>query len=95
MHVLVVRAELHIPEARSLKAKRSVLLSIVRHIDQIPAVGAAEVDHQDKWQRTAIGVTVVGNTVARVEDVADGIERYLWSRSEIEVVDLVRSWWEE
>lgn len=95
MHVLVVRADLHIPAAQSLKAKRSVLLSIIRHLDQIPGVGAAEVGHHDKWQRAEIGVTVVGNTVARVDEVADGIERYLWSRNEIELVDLVRSWWEE
>ncbi len=95
MHVLVLRAELHLPAAQSLKDKRQVLSSIVRHLDQMSGVGAAEVDHQELWQRTAIGVTAVGNTASRVEQAMDGVERYVWSRTEIEVVDLARSWWEE
>jgi uncharacterized protein YlxP (DUF503 family) len=90
-----MRAELHLPVARSLKAKRSVLSSIVRHIDQLPGVAAAEVDHHDKWQRTVIGVSVVGNSPEHLEQTMDGIERYVWSRTEIEVIDLTRSWWEE
>ena len=95
MHVLILRAELHLPSASSLKAKRSVLLSIVRHLDQRPGVAAAEVDHMDSWQRTAIGVAVVGNTVQHVEQTMDSIERYVWSRPEIDVLELTRSWWEE
>lgn len=95
MHVLTLRAEIHLPSASSLKAKRSVLLSMVRHLDQLPGVAAAEVDHHDVWQRAAIGVAVVGNSVGHVEQMMDSIERYVWSRTEIDVVDLTRSWWEE
>jgi uncharacterized protein YlxP (DUF503 family) len=95
MHVLTLRAEIHLPSASSLKAKRSVLTSMVRHLDQLSGVAAAEVDHQDTWQRAAIGVAVVGGSVSHVEQMMDSIERYVWSRTEIDVVDLTRSWWEE
>ena len=95
MHVLILRAEIHLPVASSLKAKRSVVLSIVRHLDQLPGVAAAEVDHLDVWQRAAVGVVVVGNQVGHVEQVMDSVERYVWSRTDIEVLDLTRSWWEE
>ena len=95
MTIGVLTLEIQLPQSRSLKDKRQVLSSIVRHLDQMPAIGAAEVDHQELWQRTAIGVTAIGNTAARVSQAMDGVERYVWSRTEIEVVDLARSWWEE
>ncbi|MDH3303402.1 MAG: DUF503 domain-containing protein [Acidimicrobiia bacterium] len=95
MHVLVASIELHVPAARSLKAKRSVVLSLVRLIDQIHGVACAEVDHQNLWQRSALGVSVVGGTVGQVTNVMDAVERLVWSRTEVEVLDIHRSWWED
>ena len=95
MHVLVLRAELHLPVAQSLKAKRSVVTPIVRHLDGQSAMAAAEVDHHDLWQRTVIGVTAVGNSVGHLEGAMDAAERYLWSRPDVEVLDMERSWWED
>ena len=94
MHVLTLRAELHIPASQSLKAKRSVVQSIVRSLDGWNNVGAAEVDHQELWQRTAIGVTVVGPSASRVVDLMDGVERFLWSQAEAEVIEADRRWQE-
>jgi hypothetical protein len=30
-----------------------------------------------------------------VERTMDDVERYLWSRPDVEVIELDRSWWEE
>lgn len=95
MFVLVAAIDLHLPSATTLKEKRSVVTSIVRNLDQMHSVGAAEVGHLELWQRAAIGATVVGESVSHVESVMDNIERYVWSRPEIEVLDFERSWWEE
>ncbi len=95
MHVLVATIELHVPAARSLKAKRSVVLSLVRLIDQMHGVACAEVDHQNLWQRAVLGVSAVGGTVGQVTNVMDAVERLVWSRAEVEVLDIHRSWWEE
>jgi uncharacterized protein YlxP (DUF503 family) len=94
MHVLVASIDLHLPEAQSLKAKRSVILSIVRHLDQMHGVGAAEVDHLDVWQRAGLGVSVVGESVGHVSAVMDTVERHVWSRPEVEVLAFEQSWWE-
>lgn len=94
MHVLVLRAELHLPHSRSLKAKRSVVKSALAHLQQRNGVGAAEVDHQDVWQRAALGVTVVSGDAGRCEQVMDEVERLLWSLPDTEVLELYRSWWE-
>lgn len=55
-------------------------------------VSVAEVGHQDQWQRSAIGVAVVGSSVAQVEDVLDAVDRFVWSHPEVEVLSTERSW---
>ncbi len=95
MFVLVAEIDLHIPAAGSLKEKRSVVTSIVRILDQMHGVAASEVDDHDLWQRARIGIAVVGGDVAHVQSVMDKVDRTVWSRPEIDVLDFRRSWWEE
>ncbi len=95
MFVLVAEIDLHVPGAQSLKQKRSVLTSIIRHLDQMHGVGAAEVDHHDTWQRTTIGASAVGASVSHVRSVMDSVDRYVWSRPEVDVLEINRSWWED
>src|SRR5262249_62021520 len=59
MFVGYVRIELHIPAATSLKDKRSVVRGLKDRIRQRALAAVAEVDHQDLWQRAALGVAVV------------------------------------
>ena len=94
MHVLVAEIELHVRSAQSLKEKRSVITSIVRNLDQLHGVAAAEVDHVELWQRAGLGVAAVGGSPGQVEAVMDSVERYVWSRTEIDVVQFETSWWE-
>lgn len=95
MHVLILRADLHLPASSSLKAKRSVVTPMLRHIDSQTGVAAAEVDFLDKWQRTTLGISAVGGGVSHLEQTMDEIERYLWGRPDVDVLDLTRSWWDE
>ncbi|MGB5759633.1 MAG: DUF503 domain-containing protein [Acidimicrobiales bacterium] len=95
MYVLIAEIDIHIPAAGSLKEKRSVVTSIVRTLDQMHGVAASEVGHHELWQRTRIGVAVVGGEVAHVQSVMDNVERSVWSRPAIDVLDFRRSWWEE
>ena len=55
-------------------------------------VAAAEVDHQDKWQRAALGFASVAGTESHVRDVLDAVERFVWSFPEIEVVESELRW---
>lgn len=94
MHVCVITVELHLPMANSLKAKRSVVQGIVRSLDRWTSVAAAEVDHLDTWQRAAIGVTVISSSPGRVREVADRVERLIWSQPDITVLSVDTDWWE-
>lgn len=55
-------------------------------------VAAAEVDYQDKWQRAAIAVSVVAASPGHAEEVADAVERFVWSFPEVEVIDADWRW---
>lgn len=92
MHVAVARVELHIPQSRSLKEKRAVLRPIVEGIRHRFHLSVAEVAYQDKWQRAAIGLAVVAGTHAHAEEVVDSVERWIWSRPDVEVSSFDVEW---
>jgi uncharacterized protein YlxP (DUF503 family) len=92
MFVLALQAELRINESRSLKAKRSVIRSIVEGARSRFGVAASEVDHHDFWGRSALGFAAVGPTADHVVHVIDEVERFVWSHPEIEVIGTERRW---
>ncbi len=95
MHVLALRVELHLPGCRTLKEKRAVVRPVVEGIRARHRVSVAEVDHQDEYRRSTVGVALVSGSVATCEQLADEIERFVWSRPDLEVVEIVRTWLEE
>lgn len=92
MHVGALELDLHLPHSHSLKAKRAVVKPIVDGARQRFAVAVAEVDHHDQWQRAAVGIAVVSATEAHAVEVLDAVERWVWSRPDVEVLTAARSW---
>lgn len=92
MHAAAVEFDLHIPDTRSLKAKRSVVRPLVEGLRRRFSVAVAEVGHHDQWQRTLVGVAVVGSTAGHVGEILDEVERFVWSNPEIQVLSSSRSW---
>jgi uncharacterized protein YlxP (DUF503 family) len=77
MFVGIARIEYHVPGARSLKAKRHVLRKLIDRTRAKFKITVNEVDHQDLWQRTALGVAVVGGDGAHVERMLSQVMQYL------------------
>ena len=88
----MVRLELHIPTSRSLKEKRAVLRPIVEGLRHRFQISVAEVDYQDKWQRTLIGMAVVSDSYSHAVEIVDKVERWVWSKPEIEVTRFETTW---
>jgi len=84
--------ELHIGASRSLKAKRTVVRHLVEAARHRFGVSGSEVEHHDRWQRAGIGFCVVAPDVARVEEILDRVERFVWSHPEVEVTSSARHW---
>jgi uncharacterized protein YlxP (DUF503 family) len=87
MIVGTVRIELHIPAATSLKQKRSVVQSLKERIRSRVHAAVAEVDHQDLWQRAALGVAVVSGEGHQVREMLDAVRRIVEATYEAELLD--------
>jgi uncharacterized protein len=78
--VSVLTIELHFPDCASLKAKRRELQPVKAHLQGRVGAAIAEVGHQDQWQRATLVAALAGGSAGRLEDAADGVERWLDAR---------------
>ena len=69
MPVGLLTLELHIADAQSLKDKRQVLRSLKDKLRQKFNVAVAELDHQDVWQRSVVGVVTLSTEEKHVREV--------------------------
>jgi len=90
MRVAVLHVELFIPHALSLKDKRMVLRRVKDRLGKFN-VAVAEIEHQEAWQRAALGIVAISTSAQHVEQqlasVADEIDRVepgLVTRTELE-----------
>ncbi len=75
MHVGVLRLTFHVPHARSLKDKRSVVRRIRDRIRARFEVSIAEVDAQDLLQKAVFGVCVVSSDATVCDRVLADVAR--------------------
>lgn len=87
MFVGIVRIELHIPASGSLKAKRSVIRSLKERIRVRVHAAVAEVDHQDLWQRAALGVAVVSGDAGQVAEMLQSVRSLVDASFEAQLLD--------
>ncbi len=92
MYVGALEIEIHLPAARSLKAKRSVVKHLIETSRQRYGVSASEVSHHDRWQRAGLGFSVVAPTAAHAQQLLERVERFVWSHPELEVISVDRHW---
>ena len=67
IYIGVAHLELHIPEARSLKAKRGPVRSLVEKIRNRHQVLVIEVDHQNLYQRARLAICALSTDPVDVE----------------------------
>ncbi|MDX2438418.1 MAG: DUF503 domain-containing protein [Acidobacteriota bacterium] len=66
-YVAVAHVELHVPEARSLKAKRGPVRSMIERIKNRHKVLVIETDHQDLYQRTRLAICALSTSPVDAE----------------------------
>jgi len=92
--VLALSIELHLPDCRSLKDRRAAVRPMLDGARHRFRVSASEVGHQERWQRAELGFAVVAATPGHATEVMDGVERFVWSFPEAEVIGSARHWLE-
>ena len=87
MVVGVLQIEVHVPSARSLKDKRSVLKSLKDQLRGRFNIAVAEVGGDDKWQRATVGISALGADRAYVSGLLREVTE--WIRA-VRLVELIR-----
>ena len=76
----VYLAELHFPEARTLKDKRAPLASLRDVLQTRFRASFSEVGLQDAWQRARVLVVVAASSLQQARERLDDVDRYLHAR---------------
>ena len=81
MPIGLLTLEIHIPDAQSLKDKRQVLRSLKDRLRAHYNVAVAELEHQELWQRSRVGVVSISGDGKHLEEslqaIAEESERIL------------------
>lgn len=87
MFVGVLRLTFHIPQARSLKDKRSVVRKFRDRVRGRFDVSIAEVGDQDLYQRAVFGVGVVSSEATVCDSVLEKVAREAETQPECVLTD--------
>jgi uncharacterized protein YlxP (DUF503 family) len=79
VYIGVATLEVHIPEARSLKQKRSTTRKLVEKIRSRHQVLAIETDHQDLYQRAGFAISALSTDAVDLESRLQRVERTVHS----------------
>lgn len=75
MFVGMARFEIFVPHSGSLKQKRQVLRPVIDRVRNRLNISIAEVDHQNLWQRAALGVTCVSSSIDQCNKLLSEAEK--------------------
>ncbi len=92
MHAAVRTFDLHVPESRSLKAKRAAVRPIAEGLRHRLRISVAEVGHHDQWQRCELATAVVAESEHRVLELLDAAERFVSSAPAVELLEVCTAW---
>lgn len=77
MLVGVITAQLHLPGVSSLKEKRHIIKSVIGRLQSRFNVSISEVEHQDSHTSAVLGMAVVSNERAFVDQQLDAILTFM------------------
>jgi uncharacterized protein YlxP (DUF503 family) len=88
MVVGVCCLDIFLSEGSSLKRKRQVIRRLIARVREKFNVSISEVGGHDLWQRTQVGICLVGNDKKFINSSLDKVVHYV---EEMELVEVVRA----
>ena len=88
MIIGIIVVELFMDGVSSLKAKRKEIRSIKDRLKNTFNVSVSEIDNQELWQRSSIGIVTVGSDTSHVQESLDRVVNFLernWSHLILEI----------
>ncbi|MCP3026079.1 DUF503 domain-containing protein [Halobacillus sp. A5] len=90
--ILSAEVECILYDAQSLKQKRSVLKRIQTRLSNEYNVAVSELDFQDLWQRTCIGIVTISSSKVVAEQTMQQALALIDSFPEIERTETLTEW---
>jgi uncharacterized protein YlxP (DUF503 family) len=87
MFVKLLTVDLLIPGCSSLKEKRYVLSSLKARLRSRFNVSVAEVDFQDKWQRSVLAVSLVGTDHGSLDGACAQVRNFIEGDHRVQLAD--------
>ena len=85
--------QLFLPDSSSLKDKRGVIKSLKERIHNRFNVSVSEVDHNDLWQRSTLGMAVVSTDAPHANQVLSKTVDFIEQDRRVELIDYsIESW---
>ena len=92
MHIVLIKLDLKIPFAHSLKDKRSHIKSLKDRISSRFNASVAEIDTLDNWQRAILGICIVSNDRSYLDKQYSLLETLVLEYTELELIAISREW---
>jgi uncharacterized protein len=88
MNAGVCKLKIHFPQSQSLKAKRSIIKSIIARLHNQFNISVAEVDDNDLWQIATLGLSCVSNSHNHVDETISSAMNYISQNyPEVEIIE--------
>ena len=88
MEIGALLIRLRIPENHSLKGKRRVVKSIIAQVSHKFNVSISEIDDQDLWQVSTLGITCVSNNGRHTNEILSHVVNFIqYNRGDAEILD--------
>lgn len=87
MVVMTSQVQIYLSESRSLKDKRQVVKSLKERIRNRFNVAVAEVDYQDLWQRSTLGLATISTEADHANQSLDQVIRFIEQDLRVQVLD--------
>ena len=94
MHAAALRVDLRLRDVHSLKSKRRRIARLGTGLRRAFPVAFAEIDYQDLWQRSAVGVAIVSPHASQLEMALRSVQTFLDRWEEVEVLSTAVSYLE-
>ncbi|VAW58970.1 YlxP-like protein [hydrothermal vent metagenome] len=92
MHILLIRLNLGIPQAHSLKDKRRQIKSLKERVMSRFNASVAEVEFLDNWQKSVLAVCMLSNDRSYLDKQFSLLEARVLEYTELELLSMDREW---
>jgi len=83
----ILKLEIRLPFANSLKDKRRLIKSLIAHLRNDFNVSVSEIGYQDYWRKSLIGIGIVTNETKFAHRILFKITEYIKNNKELSVID--------